>query len=31
MTLPYIHVRLADRREIARMHAAKVPISVIAG
>jgi hypothetical protein len=30
MTLPYIHLSLAERREIARMHAAKIPISVIA-
>jgi transposase, IS30 family len=30
MTLPYIHLSLADRREISRMHAAKIPISVIA-
>jgi IS30 family transposase len=30
MTLPYIHLSLAERREIARMHGAKIPISVIA-
>lgn len=30
MTLSYVHLSLADRREIARMHAAKIPISVIA-
>jgi IS30 family transposase len=30
LTLPYIHLGLAERREIARMHAAKIPISVIA-
>ncbi len=30
MTLPYIHLSLAERREIARMHAAKIPISVSA-
>jgi len=30
MTLPYTHLSLAERREIARMHASKIPISVIA-
>ncbi|MEZ0167943.1 helix-turn-helix domain-containing protein [Microvirga sp. TS319] len=30
MALPYIHVSLAERREIARMHAATTPISLIA-
>src|SRR5918994_3221838 len=30
MTLPYTHVSLAERREIARMHAAKIPIRVMA-
>ncbi len=30
MTLPYIHLSLAERREIARRHAAKIPIRVIA-
>jgi IS30 family transposase len=30
MTLPYIHLSLADRREFARMYASKIPISVIA-
>ena len=30
MTLPSIHLSLAERREIARMHAAKIPIRVIA-
>ncbi len=30
MTLLYTHLSLAERREIARMHAAKIPISVIA-
>jgi IS30 family transposase len=30
MTLPYIHLSLAERREIARMHAAEIPIRVIA-
>lgn len=29
MTLPYVHLSLADRREIARMHAAEIPIRVI--
>ncbi len=30
MALPYTHLSLAGRREIARMHASKIPISVIA-
>ena len=30
MTLPYTQLSLAERREIARMHAAKIPIRVIA-
>jgi IS30 family transposase len=30
MTLPSIHLSLAERREIAGMHAAKIPIHVIA-
>src|SRR4051812_270669 len=30
MTLPYTHLSLVARREIARMHAAKIPIRVIA-
>ncbi len=30
MTLPDIHLSLADRREFARMYASKIPISVIA-
>ena len=30
MTLPYIHLSLAERREIARMHAAEIPIRMIA-
>ena len=30
MTLPYTHLSLAERREIARMHASKIPIRVIA-
>jgi IS30 family transposase len=30
MTLPYIHLSPAERREIARMHTAKIPIRVIA-
>ena len=30
MTLPYIHLSLAERREIARMHAAEIPIRIIA-
>jgi hypothetical protein len=29
-TLPYIHLSLAERREIARMHAAKIPITMFA-
>jgi len=30
MTPPYIHPSLAEQCEIARMHAAEIPISVIA-
>ena len=30
MTLPYIHLSLAERREIARIHAAKISLCVIA-
>jgi IS30 family transposase len=30
MTLPYTHLSLAERREIARLHAAKIPIRVMA-
>ncbi len=30
MTLPYTHLSLAERREIARMHAAKIRIRVMA-
>jgi transposase, IS30 family len=29
MTLPYTHLSLADRHEIARKHATKIPIRVI--
>jgi transposase, IS30 family len=30
MTLPYTHLSLSERRETARMHAAKIPLRVIA-
>lgn len=30
MTLPYTHLSLAERREISRMHASKIPIGVVA-
>ena len=30
MTLPYNHLNPAQRREIVRLHAAKIPIRVIA-
>ena len=30
MTLPYIHLSLAERREFARIHAAEILIPVIA-
>jgi IS30 family transposase len=30
MTLPYTHLSLSERREISRMHTAKIRINVIA-